>query len=700
MSQDCAYSVGRRRRHTQCVVLLGLLAATVFSGCQIGREDRLRTIAKVASIGLPAVAKVERVKRPGKIGPVERLFKHPPPPSDRTQQLLRRYSLMDRYQTDPDYVIGWMRNICRETRNMEEVYALAEIALIRGNWLARIGQEQQAQQMFATAMVHAYQFLFDTRLEVKRNAFDPQFRGICDVYNQSLESILRSLAQTEGLQNGASYRIGDAEVVFDLRIELQGRWKAHEFASFELTNDYKMKGISNLYHTYGLGVPLIAVHGKHDAAELSDEYYPPRLVLPLTAFCEVLEEREQAAESGEKQKVQVAVLNLYDPLERTNVLVKDRSVPLESDITTPLAYHLNDPLLNTGVLETLSLFNANLGQDMYGLFMMEPYDPNKIPIVMVHGLWSSPVTWLEMFNDLRANRDLRSNYQFWFYAYPTGQPFWISARQMREDLAALRRDLDPLNEAAALDQMVLVGHSMGGLISRLQTIDSEEDFWQLISKSDFERWDGDEQALEKLQGTFFFEPNEQVKRVITLASPHEGSPLANNLTKWAGQKLFTLPDIITNDFETLARKNAKHVRDRKLLTLSTSIDSLSPDSQFIKVMNSRPLNGQVHFHNIVGNVPNDSFFRKPGVKGAGDGVVALESALAIDAESEIEVEAEHQDVHQHPRSILEVRRILLKHLVATNRLTEPGGLTIPAGLEQTMEKAKSANVHSFECLFR
>ena len=75
--------------------------------------------------------------------------------------------------------------------------------------------------------------------------------------------------------------------------------------------------------------------------------------------------------------------------------------------------------------------------------MVEPYDPAKIPVVMVHGLWSSPLTWMEMFNDLRAFPEIRDQFQFWFYLYPTGQPFWISAAEMRKDLEVLHNTLDP-----------------------------------------------------------------------------------------------------------------------------------------------------------------------------------------------------------------------------------------------------------------
>src|SRR5262249_36280200 len=137
------------------------------------------------------------------------------------------------------------------------------------------------------------------------------------------------------------------------------------------------------------------------------------------------------------------VLELYDPLERQSISVAGRDVPLESDLSTPLAYFLDLPQFQDSQISTVGLFKPGEMKKLQGLYMLEPYDPTKMPVVMVHGLWSSPVTWMEMYNDLRSDPAVREHYQFWFYLYPTGQPFWFSGTQMREDLATMRRTLDP-----------------------------------------------------------------------------------------------------------------------------------------------------------------------------------------------------------------------------------------------------------------
>src|SRR5262249_13208370 len=131
--------------------------------------------------------------------------------------------------------------------------------------------------------------------------------------------------------------------------------------------------------------------------------------------------------------------------------------------------------------EYTGFLSADKIQDRAGIYMFEPYQPGKIPVVMVHGLLASPLTWTTMFNDLRADPQLRERYQFWFYLYPTGNPYLATAADLRQELTRLRAELDPAGKDWTLDHMVLVGHSMGGLVSRLLTADSGDDFWKLVA---------------------------------------------------------------------------------------------------------------------------------------------------------------------------------------------------------------------------
>ncbi len=304
-------------------------------------------------------------------------------------------------------------------------------------------------------------------------------------------------------------------------------------------------------------------------------------------------------------------------------------VPLESDLTTPLAYFLSkvpeETVALLGLLdpEKLLMLRPGTKEPIMGLYMVQPYEPGKIPVLLVHGLWSSPMTWMEMFNDLRSSPDIRQHYQFWFYLYPTGQPFWLSAAQLRRDLAEVRQVLDPQHREPALDQMVLVGHSMGGLVAKLQTLDSKNDYWNLASHEPFDQVRADPQTLRKLRETFFFQPNPSIRRVVTIATPHRGSPFSNQTTQYLLGKLIRLPETLVGAKQALFRDNPGLLFDRSLLKIETSVDSLSPDSPIFPLMLAGRRPPWVRYHNIIGTTPKGRW--AASVMGDNDGVVSQQT---------------------------------------------------------------------------
>jgi hypothetical protein len=290
--------------------------------------------------------------------------------------------------------------------------------------------------------------------------------------------------------------------------------------------------------------------------------------------------------------------------------------------------------------------------------MLEPYDPEKIPVIMVHGLFSSPLTWMDMFNDLRSFRDIRESYQFWFYLYPTGQPFWITAAQLRRVLADVHQDLDPGGHNEKLNQMVMVGHSMGGLISLMQTIEPGDEIWNLISHQPFDQLKGAAELRNQLASVVFFSPNRSIRRVITMATPFQGSQFANDYTRWLGQKIIELPTQLIGSSEQLVDQNPGFFHDTSLLTTTTSIDSLSTTSPIFPALARTPLAPWVSYHNIAGQIPGNSLVSR--FSSGSDGVVGSESSRFQAADSEITVDSDHLTIHRKPRTILEVRRILLQ----------------------------------------
>jgi pimeloyl-ACP methyl ester carboxylesterase len=641
-----------------------------------------------------------------------------PRASARTMQLLRVYNLTDQLAGDTRQLLEKLQGYADQDPSDDKVYAMSELAYLGG---VKVGKSdpRAALDLYGASVLYAYQYLFDDHLAATRNCYDPQFRGACDLYNSALESALRIVCKKRELLPETSKTIHTAAGSWDITCVLRGgAWRKEDFDHFEFVSDYEMKGLTNHYQTHGLGVPLIAVRRSYEGEPAAARHYPPHLSFPVTAFLRPLPEGKwgqapfvqstlravpangasphfppgtlpitptAGSHSGRNQ----GLLELYDPLATTDTAVGRAAVPLESDLTTPLAFFLSkvplESLATVGLLRPEKLLSPTTERQtiITGLYMVQPYEPGKIPVLMVHGLWSSPMTWMEMFNDLRSSPDIRRHYQFWFYLYPTGQPFWLSAAQLRRDLAAVREVLDPQRREPSLDQMVLVGHSMGGLVSKLQALDSRNDFWNLASRMPLEQVKADPEVRQKLQETFYFQPNPSVRRVVTIATPHRGSTFSNQTTQYLLRKMIDLPKTLANTQQRLFLDNKGLLFAGSLLKIETSIDSLSPDCPILPAMLAGQRPPWVKYHNVVGEMPPKWWLGAWGT--ATDGVVSAASAHLEDKESEITVPADHTTVHCHPLAVMEVRRILHEHLAELRgeaapavAARQPGPFSLPA----------------------
>jgi pimeloyl-ACP methyl ester carboxylesterase len=613
-----------------------------------------------------------------------------PKPTPRTLQLLRRYDL-DKNQGDKAALLAEISDINRREPNRENLYALAELSYIGAKRADAAMKSEEALELYGSSVLYSYEYLFDRAYPLPSNEYDPQFRRACDLYNAALESTLRIVQKSGALKPGTSRVIKTSNHDCQLEVQLKSQgWHPDDFDHVEFVSDYEVHGLRNHYHNFGLGVPLIAVRKHHEAMDPAEQYYPPALSFPVTAFLRIdpnsIRESDSRvkptstatpsslADASAARRTLHVVLELHDPLEETKVDAEGTKIPLETDLSTPLAHNLSQPALDEDKLSTLGLLMPEKAEKASGLYMLEPYRADRIPVVMVHGLWSSPVTWMEMFNDLRSDPAVRQYYQFWFYLYPSGQPFWLSAAKMREDLALMRKSLDPKHQAPALDQMVLVGHSMGGLVSKLQTVDSGNAFWRTQSDHPFSELQADPEVRTQLAAAYFFEPNPSIRRVITIGTPFRGSEFSNDITKWLGRKLIHVPTTLLLGRSQLASRNPNYFLPTAPLNINNSIDSLSPKSTFLPVLMEAPTGPWVKYHNIVGKAPHEGVTNKVAMwlSGDGDGVVSLASAELDNAASQIIVPADHMSVHRHPQSILEVRRILMLHVAELQGIHDGG----------------------------
>lgn len=674
---DAALRLGR------FVVALALIFVVPLSGCATQKFISMRAMPLN-----PLANQLHLVSRSG------------PQVSERTQTLLRHYALQELYERDPDTCLAQLQDLTTSEKGAEKIHAVAELAYILGLRADRAKDFGKALDMYSVSVSNAYIYLFCPELDISRNPYDPQFRGACDVYNSALEATLRLVNKHDSLRPGHTYRIQTSEREYGVQVVSRGNWHQEDFDHFEFCSDYKVEGLDSTNIGYGIGVPMIAVRKKHEGEELAEGYYPDGLSFPVTALLRVTSPSVQPENSSKHRYP--CVLELHDPLVSSDIFFADRRVPLQSDLSTPLGFFLDNPKFREQTNATLGLLNPNKTQQNRGIYMLEPFDPNRIPVVMVHGLASSPLTWMPMFNDLRSFAELRRSYQFWFYQYPTGQPFWVSATQMRAELAELRNRLDPAKSHQTLDQMILVGHSMGGLISRMQTYYSDQEFWRAVSDKTFSEVRGNEVEVQSLKNILFFEPSPSIRRVVTIGTPHQGSDFANDTTRWLGRHLIKLPTSLTETANHLVRENPDLFRDTELLTTTTSIDSLAPESPIFPAMMRARRAPWVTYHNIVGVKPDEGILNRFSSK-TSDGVVELSSAHMDDVVREIVVESAHQDIHRKPRAILEVRQILVEHLeqlnqaafrLATNPRVNAGAALLNTVAEATFTQSRGGQAIS------
>lgn len=577
--------------------------------------------------------------------------------SPRTLQTVRRMDLADVYQHGPREALARLHERAIEDPQPDLLFALAEISFLLGRQAEKSdGNEACCDYYFCAG--YAYHYLFSefhrpnaagSEKETEHwNCFDPRFRLACDLYNNSLAKCIRAAQQVGRLDPRQQLRLPTAdERGFTLSVVHHGfAWRPEEFNSFQFCADYQVVGLDNHYRNFGLGVPLIGIRDPSAPARRGQVFYPDEVSFPVTAFFRF---EGSVADLGTQRCGQ---LELYNPLAIQSVAVENHSIPLETDLTTPLAYFLSRTDLN-GIQYT-GFLSVDRAQSRSGIYMFEPYQPGKIPVLMVHGLLSSPLTWTTMFNDLRADPSLRERFQFWFYLYPTGNTYLTTAADLRQKLARLREELDPERQDPALDQMVFVTHSMGGLVSQLLTIDSGDDFWHLISPQPFDAIKVRPESHAELQRTFFFERRPFVRRVVFIATPHHGSKLSPSLAGRLAVQFVHLPNRLMEAARDLSKENPQFWHWLTEAKLPTSVDLLAPGAPALELLAARPKPEGVHYHSIIGDCYN------LGEDGS-DGVVTYRSAHLPGVDSEIVVAADHEHVHHHPRAVQEVRRILLEH---------------------------------------
>lgn len=307
-------------------------------------------------------------------------------------------------------------------------------------------------------------------------------------------------------------------------------------------------------------------------------------------------------------------------------------------------------------LGELGLLRPELGQGRHGICMLDSYDATRVPVLMIHGLRSSPRIWWPLTKLLFRDADFRRAYQVWHYFYPTGAPFLYAALELRRRLDDLFGNLTR-ELGRAPPKLILIGHSMGGLIARALTVDSGWHLWDAAFSSRPDGLQLPHQQRRQLEQILRFETLPCISRLILLATPNLGSDVARSWTAALARRLLELPKELRSVFQPLQHGSLAQIRrdlqDTFLHGGPSSIDALSPDYPVLVALASLP--STVPFHQIIGVSES-----RRGSKGS-DGVVTFESSALANAASTLTVPRRHGDFGAQD-VLEEIRRILLQHL--------------------------------------
>ena len=562
--------------------------------------------------------------------------------SAETVNLLSNHLLFSKMQLSPEQFISELENLCREEPVSRSFIAMAETSQILAAKLQ--DDPDRAIRFNLTTLIYTQKYFQYAIANRSSLLFDPEAIIAVRCYNLALTELFSYLRE-RNLHRSGSFELsaaGGQKLLFE-RPRFTLPVKPEYIIAFELCSDFRPVNLTHNSRRFGIGVPLIC--------ELQDRSIPETnfaegQVIPATlAFKIDLDPTDEQRNP--------ARLYYMDSRSIDEVSVNGTVIPLAQDFSTPLAYMVKNPPPFDFLQRT---FQIELTSKAVGLYHLEPHNDNRIPVVLVHGLMSDIRTWMQLINTLQSDPELRKNYRFMGFSYSSGNPIFVSAMHLRQALQNERERLrQDGRDLTRFDQMILIGHSMGGLISRIVISSADDKLLAGFIGEELYR-----QAIDNNDVNFrqmmIFAPVPSVKRVIFIAVPHKGSELAQSWFARAASSFVEIPSYLLEFNRKLIQRmiNIPDSQKIRMMGRFTGIDNLSPAGSALRLLNIMPISN-IPYHSIIGNT------KQRGVPGGSDGVVPYSSSHLDGAVSEVVVQSGHS-VQQNPLAIQEIKRILKEHL--------------------------------------
>jgi pimeloyl-ACP methyl ester carboxylesterase len=496
--------------------------------------------------------------------------------------------------------------------------------------LKRALHEERAEPLVAMGdCLVALQYATD---ELKRN---PRNATAIRDYNFGVSRIFQIIHDTklDPWSRPLTVPTAQGDFVMTYKPDPRPEWNPARY-DFTPADEFDVGGkyVSERTTRAGIGAPIVAVE-REESKNARGKAAPSRIYRTVSAVAQFEGRR--------------CVLEFYDPLDRETAKFYGHTLPLAADFTVPLAVMLQET--DPGKHELWRVLNPEKYAHTARIERLQPYSPNKTVVLVIHGLKDSQATWTPMINKLRGDPVIRKHYQFWFYSYPTGYPFAYSAAILRQELDEVEKQFPKLKP------MVVIGHSMGGCISRLLLTDSGNQLWMKIFGRPPDEVPLSPKTREYFRQELFFRHRPEIGRVIFIASPLRGANMASGWIGWLASLIIHESTQSSEASQEMLRvTSGMREEELKPKRRANSVDSLSPKSRFLHALNTIPITPGVPYHTIMGDrgrgdSPNSS-----------DGVVPYWSSHMDGAKTEEIVPSDHS-AHQNPQAIEDVLRILKKY---------------------------------------
>ena len=413
----------------------------------------------------------------------------------------------------------------------------------------------------------------------------------------------------------------------------------HDPSRYDLFPTDTLKIGGKFFKTYstvsGVGAP-IAVVGRTESSHFRQQYKLRRVYAPITAIVRF---------SGRQAR-----LEFVDPLKTQRITLNKQVLPLAADFDAPTALLIARERPDR--LGLSRVMNPGAYADTAMLCRLQQFDPTRTPVIFVHGLQETGASWAPMIDSLRDDPWIREHYQFWFFSYPSGYPYPYAAALFRQDLDGIERAF-PNHK-----RVVLIGHSMGGMICRLMITDAGEKIWRDFFATPPAKTPLASDTRKLLEEALVFNHRPEVQRVIFISTPHRGSKLAAGWIGRIGAALVRTPRLFTSTYAAAKPLLIADPAARQLNRMPNSVDTLEPNDRFVEAVNKLPITPGIPYHSIMGDrgrgdTPNSS-----------DGIVPYWSSHLRGAQSELIVNSDH-GAQYNPQAIREVERILKVNVTAS-----------------------------------